>query len=211
MPKPATAPAESAHTKTARRKAKEAKPKKCEKVPTTEVDAFLRGLFTEFSEQVCKYHHLTGQLLELEARVELTEKNLRVTRDHFALAVERAAAATLPKDWTAIFQSVEFVGMRLADACVKLLKEKKRMTPDELLHDLNVGMFRFRTNTPLREIHAALLRHPSAHRDEQHWTWTGTDEKQMSFSPRFRTIMESIGRTPIQFQQEPEVDDELVS
>lgn len=144
------------------------------KVPTTESDAFLHGLYHEFLDQAKRYQNLTAQLFQLEARVELAEKQLCLTRDHLAMAIERTEGA-MPQDWTKMLEIVRFVGVRLAEACVVLLKERKKLTNEELLHALNLGMFRFRTNTPFREIHAALLRQRNVKRMDGGWVWTGPD------------------------------------
>src|ERR1700730_17706677 len=87
---------------------------------TTEATAFLTGLHKEFEQQVRHYHDLTASLLEIEARIELAEKQLCLTRDHLAMAVSRTEAAT-PRDWARTLESVRFVGWRLADACVEIL------------------------------------------------------------------------------------------
>jgi hypothetical protein len=131
---------------------------------TYESTSYLQGLFTEFKEQTQKYNSLTGQLLSLEARIELAEKTLCLTRDHFAMTIAKTQDS-VPNDWSKVLNTVRFVGVRLADACAKSLQEHKKLTPEQLLRDLNDGMFRFRTNSPLREIHAALLRHPYVKRN----------------------------------------------
>jgi hypothetical protein len=149
----------------------EKKTRKSKIVPTVEVDGYLSGLYKEFHEQVSHYQSLTHHLAELEARTEIAEKNLRVTRDHLALAVEKARSVTIPPDWTRTLKSVQFVGVRLVDACVALLREQQRMTPAALLRELNLRMFRFRTSAPLREIHGALLRHSNVQREGDEWVW----------------------------------------
>ncbi len=144
------------------------------KIPNTartfESTAYLKGVFSVFQDQRSKYCQLTGELLSLEAQTELAEKTLCLARDHFAVMVEKTQDA-LPNDWTAVLDSVRYVGIRLADACSKSLQEHKKMTPEELLRDLNNGMFRFRTNSPLREIHAALMRHPHVKREKGSYVW----------------------------------------
>lgn len=148
--------------------------KSVEEVPhanrTHESTMFLNGLFEELAEQKNKYCALTGHLLALEARIELAEKTLCLTRDHFAMTVAKTQDA-MPQDWNRVLSGVRYVGVRLADACSQSLQEHKKMTPEELLRDLNNGMFRFRTNSPLREIHAALLRHPHVKREKGNYTW----------------------------------------
>jgi hypothetical protein len=141
-------------------------------VRTIEIDGYLSGLYAAFNEQVGHYQHITHQLLSLEAQAEIAEKNLRVTRDHLAFSVDRAKTVTIPRDWTDTLNSVRFVGMRLADACVALLKDHKRLTSEMIFAQLNHGMFRFRTSAPLREIHGALLRHPFATKDGAEWVWS---------------------------------------
>lgn len=153
-----------------------------------EATSFLRGVFVEFQQQKERYANMTAGLLSLEARTELAEKTLCLTRDHLAMSIEKTDSA-IPHDWTKILNSVRFVGMRLADACIALLKEHGKMTPKEILSALNSGMFRFRTNSPLREIHAALLRQNSAKRVGNAWVWTGTKEQ---IPMRFRVLKREI-------------------
>jgi hypothetical protein len=160
------------------------KMKKARKVTyTMEASAFLGGLFEEFHEQVHKYQGLTAELLSLEARIELAEKKLCLTRDHFAMTIDKTETA-LPNDWQKLFQKVRFVGVRLADACQALLQEKKKLTPEQFLHGLNEGMFRFRTNSPLREIHAALLKQTWANKEGDAYVWMGNPEQQMPLRMR---------------------------
>lgn len=87
---------------------------------------------------------------------------------------------TLPKEWRARLQLSRFVGARLADACLMILRERKKITHEELVDALNVGGFRFRTTSPAREIHAALLRQPKnvERLDEGGWKWIGGDAEQ---------------------------------
>lgn len=143
---------------------------------TNEATSYLGGLFAAFHEQTQQYAQLTSQLLHLEARIELAEKTLSLTRDHLNMTINQTDSAA-PHAWDKVLLSVRFVGVRLADACTALLKEKKKLTPDELLSGLNSGMYRFRTNSPLREIHAALLKQSSVKRVGQYWLWSGTAEQ----------------------------------
>jgi hypothetical protein len=136
---------------------------------------YLAGLFQELRQQADKYAALTGQYLNLEARVELAEKTLCLTRDHLVMEIEKSDSTT-PHDWVTTLNDFRFAGVRLVDACMVLLQENKRMTPQEMLVGLNRGMFRFRTSSPLREIHAALLRQNFAKKEDQVWVWIETPE-----------------------------------
>ncbi len=154
---------------------------------SSESNSYLRGLFAEFRSQIERYSALTSHLLNLEARIELVEKTLCLTRDHLAMSIKQTEAAT-PRDWEQHLKGVRFVGVRLADACMALLQEAHKMTPEEILVGLNKGMFRFRTNSPLREIHAALLRQPSVKKVGETYVWTGGTHKQMPLRLRTTNI-----------------------
>jgi hypothetical protein len=162
---------------------------------TMEATAFVRGLFREFQEQTQKYHSLTAQLFALEGQIELVEKTLCLTRDHLAMTIRNTESAA-PHDWDKVFHKVRFVGVRLADACKVLLQEKQKLTPEGLLAGLNEGMFRFRTNSPQREIHAALLRQSFAKKVGGAYEWLGEAEQQMPL--RMRAMRpRTIDQTPL--------------
>jgi hypothetical protein len=160
-----------------------------------ESTSFLGGLFCELHEQVHKYQGLTQELLSLEARIELAEKQLCLARDHFEMTIDKTESA-LPNDWQKIFQSIRFVGVRLADACQVLLQERKKLTPQQFLRGLNDGMFRFRTNSPLREIHAALIKQPWQNKVGDSYVWMGNPEQQMPLRMRVRNT-QVIDQTPV--------------
>jgi hypothetical protein len=156
-------------------------PKKQPKTTTLESGAYLDGLFEDFSQQVGRYHELTAHLMGLEARLELAEKTLILTRDHLGMALKTSEGDTTHHrhNWKQLSTKVRFVGMRLVDACTSVLKEHGKMTPQDLLDAINEGTFRFRTNAPLREIHAALLRHPHVNREGAYYIWTAPKEEQI--------------------------------
>jgi len=183
----------SAHLEQSQRPKKIAEPKSGRAGQTAlEATSFLRGLFEEFQEQKNRYANMTESLLSLEARIELAEKTLCLTRDHLAMSIEKTDSA-IPHNWANILNSVRFVGMRLADACMTLLQEQGKMTPKEIFFALNSGMFRFRSNSPLREIHAALLRQNSAKRVGNAWVWTGTREQiPMRFRVMKRELIQNL-------------------
>src|SRR5713101_4236350 len=183
----------AAHPAPSQRPKKIAEPKRGYAGQTAlEATSFLSGLFEEFQVQKERYANMTGALLSLEARIELAEKTLCLTRDHLAMSIEKTDSA-IPRDWTNILNSVRFIGMRLADACMTLLQENGKMTPKEIFSALNSGMFRFRTNSLLREIHAALLRQNSAKRVGSAWVWTGTKEQiRMRFRVLKREMIQAL-------------------
>jgi hypothetical protein len=152
---------------------------KAKSLNTTEEMSYLRGLNTEFQKQIIQYHRLTQELLSLEGRIELSEKMLCLTRDHLAMAIDRADS-TPPEGSDKMLKGVRFVGVRLADACKVLLQEKRQLALEEILEGLNHGMFRFRTSSPLREIHAALLRQNFAKKQGKKYLWIGEPQQQVS-------------------------------
>jgi hypothetical protein len=151
---------------------------------TNESVSFIRGLYGEYEDQLKRYVGQIALLFEIEARVVVIEKNLCVTRDHLKIAI-RNTDERLPKEWCEKLRIARFVGVRLADACVSLLREKKKMTHDELVDALNHGMYRFRTAAPAREIHAALLRQThNVRRTETGWEWIGAEAAQKTLPLR---------------------------
>lgn len=148
-------------------------------VITMEANAFINGLFEEFKQTTTKYATLNQAHFDLEARIEMTEKTLCLIRDHLAMNIANADLSVAPRDWESLFAEVRFVGVRLVDACLSLLQERGKLTIEELLLGLNSGMYRFRTNSPLREIHAALLRQRRASKIGDTWVWLGGEQVSM--------------------------------
>ena len=155
-------------------------PKRVPKTTTLESGAYLKGLFKDFEEQVSRYKGLTGHLMEIEARLQLAEKTLCLTRDHLEMALATTEGSEdRAKEFKRQSAKVRFVGMRLTDACTTVLKEHGKMTPAKLLDGVNEGTFRFKSNAPLREIHAALLRHPDVKREGNFYIWNAPQGVQI--------------------------------
>lgn len=150
------------------------------KTQTLESHAYLEGLFADFEQQMDRYKGLTRHLMGLEARMEIAEKTLCLTRDHLQIALETTEGAD---EWRQKYKTeaakVRFIGKRLVEACEETLAENKKLRPEKLLDLLNEGTFRFRTTAPLREIHAALLRHPHIKRIENYYIWAGPKEDRL--------------------------------
>src|SRR5690348_10452960 len=82
---------------------------------TNETDGYLSGLYADFSEQVAKYIDMVNHLLFIQARVELAEKNLVNTREHFAEHIKKCKDS-VPQDWSVTLAQARFVGARLSEA-----------------------------------------------------------------------------------------------
>lgn len=152
---------------------------------TVERKAFVDGLLLELQFQLDRYLDLTRARLELEAHMQIVERNLRATRDHI-WAVLDGTDEDVPDGWEQILDKVRFVGARLGDACATILKSAgTNLTTQELLDQLNQGQYRFRTGSPLREIHGALLRQQHVRREGD--TWAYEDDPP--------TVEEGVGKT----------------
>jgi hypothetical protein len=151
------------------------------KTTTLEANAYLDGMFTDFQSEIGRYQEFTQHLMHLKARLGLCEKRIALTRDELNLTLNTAEGgpdqARLAQ-FRQLSEKVQFVGMRLVDACTIVLKKHGRLTPEKLLDAINEGMFGFNTNSPLREIHAALLRQPNVERRGNCYIWTGPKEEQ---------------------------------
>lgn len=174
------------------------------KTATLEANAYLDGMFHDFTSEIERYQEFTSHMMQLEARIELSEKRIALTRDELNLALKTAEGGPDHQrmaQFRELSSKVQFVGMRLVDACTTVLKKHGRLTPEKLLDAINEGTFRFRTNAPRREIHAALLRHPTVERRGNCYVWTGTKEEQAQYvaadpklpTPVHATVQTSAG------------------
>jgi hypothetical protein len=149
--------------------------------PTASLEelSFMNGLYREFIDEKHRYHQLTAALMEAQGRVELAEGRLRLTRDHMLNRFSRAPMLA-PQNWREEFLNVRFVGVRVGDACLSVLAEEGKATTEGLVQALNEGGFRFRTNAPAREVHAALIRQPQVTKKRNEWVFTGEREAPMT-------------------------------
>jgi hypothetical protein len=151
---------------------------------THEAESYLRGAFAELQAEQRRYLDLINLQQQTEARLTLTEQKICLTRDHLLLTISECDGSVTKRNWEPTFEAIRFVGVRLGDACMMLLQEHKKLTTEDLQHHLNHGMFRFRTTSPLREIHAAMIQQRQANRVGDKWVWNGADEKQISLRMR---------------------------
>ena len=143
--------------------------------PTVERRAFLDGLLQELNHQMGRYIGLVGESARIQAQMTIVERNLQLTRDHLKVVLSNSEDE-VPPDWEKTLHKIRFVGTRLGDACVQVLRENQRLTRQEMLRELNRGQFRFRTGSPLREINAALLRQPYITKDGDYWVYKNTKD-----------------------------------
>lgn len=144
-------------------------------MPTLERAAYLKGLYSELDRQRIHYVSLLSEWHEIQGRMEVAERSLANTRDHLYsyLADDKLEGfEDMPADWILTLGRVRFVGARAADAIVAVLRTSSEpVTTKELLRALNESNFRFRTTTPLKEIHAATMRHPRIRREGDKWVY----------------------------------------
>lgn len=139
---------------------------------------FVDGLLGELRELAHEHVARVQELAELEARIEIGERNLIATRDYINSVLSSSDEA-LPEGWLELIRSLEFLGMRLGDAAVEVLRRNSdAMSAGEIEAALNNGQFRFRTGSPRREIHAALLRQPKVDRVGDKWLYVSDEEKE---------------------------------
>ncbi len=137
---------------------------------TLERRAFVNGLLDGIARPGPALRADHDRVGGARGRLEVCERALQGTRDHL-LAVLAHDQEELPVNWREVLDRARFVGMRTADACLEVLRERSPISTEDLLSELNAGMFRFNTPFPLREIHAALMRHPHVKRDGDCWTY----------------------------------------
>jgi hypothetical protein len=168
-----------------------AKPKHC----THEAESYVQGAYEELRAEQQRYLNLIQLLQQTEARINLTEQKICLTRDHLQLTLAECKDAIQPRNWDRTFAAIRFVGVRLGDACMMLLSEHKSLTTEQLRHNLDHGMFRFRTAAPFREIHAAMIQQRGAEKVGEKWVWRGGGEKQIALRMRRPERLTTIAPT----------------
>ncbi len=148
---------------------------------TLERHRFVEGLFDELESLIHRHLQLVGELSDVMGRLEVIERAVQLSRDHLLATLEQTDEE-LPRNWRKVLDQVRFVGMGTAAACLTVLQEHNKLSSDELIDALNEGNYRFRTPYPMREINAALMRHPNVRRDEEgNWVY---EEKEEVRKPR---------------------------
>lgn len=148
--------------------------------PSVERMGFVDGLLKELMAQTKHHISLVQQLAELQARTAISERSLCLTRDHLLSTLE-STKEDVPLNWREATSRVRFVGARLGDAAMEVLRSHTHpLTVEAVEAALNEGQFRFRTGHPKREIHAALLRQRAAQRNAEDDTWEYVPGKEVS-------------------------------
>ena len=141
---------------------------------TAERVGYVEGLFKELEEQLQRYVDFTRQHQKVLAQLEIAEDTVQAIRGYIYTQLANTEEE-VPTDWEILLKKVRFVGARLGDACAEVLKDRSSLNRVELLDELNNGQFRFRTAHPLREINAALLRHPKVNKNGERWIYIDTE------------------------------------
>lgn len=163
---------------------------------TMEATSYVHGVYKQFGKLVQEYQGLTAHLLELQGRILLEEKQLQVARDHLCMVIETTPGCVPPPQWDTTLRSVRFVGLRLADACLQVLKEYKEMTTEELINALNHGMYRWRSSSPARELNAAMLRQKNVKRQEDKWYYIPEPSDALAQSAEAENVEEESTTEP---------------
>lgn len=150
---------------------------------TLERRAFVDGMFNELNEQLVRYLRVVEQLADLQARIMIMERNLRLTREHLKIVLGRTDE-DVPQDWEKTLRKIRFIGARLGDSIIEILQEHGGLATQETLDELNRGQFRFRTGSPLREINAALLRQRRIKREGDRWIYKSPVSQKGEVQPQ---------------------------
>lgn len=132
-------------------------------------EAFLGGMAAELSRMSRRYAEDAAAQSRLEARIAAGERRIAAARRHLEIALEGWPPGAVPAAWSELAASARFAGAAAGDACVLLLRERGPLATEELRTLLAAAGFRFRTRTPGREIHAALLRKRGVGRSGGRW------------------------------------------
>ena len=138
---------------------------------TAEREGYVEGLFEELEEQLDRYVEFSKQIQKIQAQIGIAEGTIQAIRGYIYTQFSNTEE-DVPANWEMLLKQARFVGARLGDACVEILKEQNELSKAEMLDELNEGQYRFRTPHPLREINAALLRHPKIRKEGDMWIYS---------------------------------------
>src|SRR5687768_7834442 len=77
---------------------------------TYETNSYLQSVYLALHEDFQKYHGLIKEEMMVQARLELAEKTVCLTRDHLVLTVAQAECAAAPHEWEPLLNMIRFVG-----------------------------------------------------------------------------------------------------
>lgn len=178
------------------------------RVPSAERRGYVNGLLDELFKQTQKHVERVEKLASLQAQIELGERNLIATRDYLQSLLSQPQDELVPNGWEALIRSLRFLGARIGDAVMDVLREHSHPVDlAEIEEELNGGQFRFRTGTPRREIHAALIRQPHARRtDDGGWQYVAPKEGDNApVKPTWGLTRERLERARRAFKEEAQM------
>ena len=125
-------------------------------------------MIAELRERAERYAAAAAEAERLERRIAQGERRLAAAGEHLLSALE-ADGAEAPAAWRSALLRARMAGASAGEACAILLAEHGPLTTSGLRTELERAGFRFRGATPLREIHAALIRNSRVRRDGARW------------------------------------------
>lgn len=147
---------------------------------TLERQNYLEGLQIELANQFGRYNELLIEYSRLLGQLEVAERGVVLSRDHLLASIDcrdMENGDVCPQCMPELVGSIRFTGTRVAEAALTVLRENGTLDSDEMVAALNAGGFRFRTPTPMRELHAALLQQRRlVKRVGDQWTYIGKEE-----------------------------------
>ena len=126
-------------------------------------------MIAELRERAERHAAAAAGAALLERRIARGERRLAAAGEHL-LAVLEADGIDAPAGWRDALLRARMAGASAGKACAIMLQEHGPLTTAGLKTMLERAGFRFRGATPLREIHAALIRNSRVRRDGDRWS-----------------------------------------
>ena len=131
-------------------------------------------MLAELRERAERHAAAVAEAERLERGVAQGERRLAAAGKHLLSALE-AEGIDAPAGWRDALLRARMAGASAGEACAILLEEHGPATTAGLKTMLERSGFRFRSATPLREIHAALIRNARVRRDGALWVRRATE------------------------------------
>jgi hypothetical protein len=107
-----------------------------------------------------------------ERRLVLANERYRV--EHLAHP-DPLSEGVIPLELSHVLETVQYLGFSLKAACRWVLEGFGAASAEEIADRLEEGGFQFKSDVPVREVHAALLKQPWAKKNQETGMWEYED------------------------------------
>jgi hypothetical protein len=139
----------------------------------------LRELAEAVAEEKLAWDRARIELERARSQYEFAERRLVLAKERFYLELrahpEPQSEGLLPRDLDEVISSVQYMGDSIKSACKWVLGAWMAASSEEIADRLEEGGFQFKSDVPVREVHAALMKQPWAKKNQATGMWEYQD------------------------------------